>query len=335
MSLSPSKTWIAGETLTAAELNSEFANILNNPISLISPLVAALDADGKEIILDSDGDTSITADTDDQIDIRIAGSDDFTLTANKFDVLAGSTLKVTGIETLTKGADVTAATDLLVNIDGNIFDVTGATTIATIATKGIGTVIKLHFDAALTLTHHATNLVLPGGANILTAAGDEAEFYEYASADWRCTNYTKATGGPVKEFYVYVAASGTVAIAFPYDAQTGGFSVATLGNTEEATFLFAIPADFTTLIEAIILSIPDTSETIQFDIDTSYGASGEASDANTETETDTMLGVTIALLTEIDASGVLSGIAANDYVGMEFDSDTGNIRLVALRIRYN
>ncbi len=35
------------------------------------------DAQGKEIILDADADTSITADTDDQIDIKIAGADDF------------------------------------------------------------------------------------------------------------------------------------------------------------------------------------------------------------------------------------------------------------------
>jgi len=37
--------------------------------------VKDVDVDGTELILDSDGDTSITADTDDQIDIKIAGSD--------------------------------------------------------------------------------------------------------------------------------------------------------------------------------------------------------------------------------------------------------------------
>ena len=35
------------------------------------------DINGDELILDADGDTTITADTDDQIDIRIAGADDF------------------------------------------------------------------------------------------------------------------------------------------------------------------------------------------------------------------------------------------------------------------
>ncbi|MCH7486224.1 MAG: hypothetical protein IIC04_04475, partial [Proteobacteria bacterium] len=75
---------------------------------------------------------------------------------------------------------------------GNTFDITGTNAITSIGTVAVGTWIKLHFDAALTLTHHATDLILPGAANIMTAAGDEAEFVEYASGDWRCTSYTQA-----------------------------------------------------------------------------------------------------------------------------------------------
>ena len=98
-----------------------------------------------------------------------------------------------------KGADVASATALVLLTDGNYFDVTGTTTITSMnTTGGAGTLIKLHFDGALTLTHHATDLILPSGANITTAAGDEAEFIEYASGDYRCTNYTKASGAPVK-----------------------------------------------------------------------------------------------------------------------------------------
>ena len=51
-----------------------------------------IDLNGKELILDADADTSITADTDDQIDIRIAGADDFTFTANTFTAASGSTI---------------------------------------------------------------------------------------------------------------------------------------------------------------------------------------------------------------------------------------------------
>ena len=52
------------------------------------------DLNGSELILDADGDTSITADTDDQIDIKVAGADDFQIVANNFKVLSGSTLTI-------------------------------------------------------------------------------------------------------------------------------------------------------------------------------------------------------------------------------------------------
>jgi len=96
---------------------------------------------------------------------------------------------------LSKGADVASASALPILTDGNYFDVTGTTTITSIDTTGkVGTVIKLHFDGILTLTHDATDLILLGGENITTAAGDEAEFVEYASGDFRCTNYSAAAG---------------------------------------------------------------------------------------------------------------------------------------------
>ena len=70
--------------------------VAHGAATLVGNLVAgeSLDVDGKELILDNDGDTSITADTDDQIDIKIAGADDFQFTANNFNVLSGSTLTV-------------------------------------------------------------------------------------------------------------------------------------------------------------------------------------------------------------------------------------------------
>jgi len=93
-----------------------------------------------------------------------------------------------------KGADVASANALVLGKDGNQFDITGTTTIQSIGTLEVGAVVTLQFDAILTLTHHATDLILPGAANITTAAGDIAEFVEYASGDWRCSNYSRASG---------------------------------------------------------------------------------------------------------------------------------------------
>jgi len=91
-----------------------------------------------------------------------------------------------------KGSDVASANNMTLG-DGNIFDITGTTTINTIATKGIGTIVVLEFDGILQLTHSA-DLFLPTAANITTAAGDMAAFTEYASGDWRCYNYMRADG---------------------------------------------------------------------------------------------------------------------------------------------
>ena len=59
------------------------------------------DINGDELILDADGDTSITADTDDQIDFKIAGADDLRMTANAINVLSGTTLTIDSGATIT------------------------------------------------------------------------------------------------------------------------------------------------------------------------------------------------------------------------------------------
>jgi hypothetical protein len=62
-----------------------------------------LDADlnGTELILDADGDTSLHASTDDQIDFKIAGADDLRMTANAINVLSGTTLTIDSGATIT------------------------------------------------------------------------------------------------------------------------------------------------------------------------------------------------------------------------------------------
>ncbi|KKK65160.1 hypothetical protein LCGC14_2976950, partial [marine sediment metagenome] len=98
---------------------------------------------------------------------------------------------MTGTLSFFQGTPVGSTNDMTLG-DGNVFDITGVTTINTIASKGIGTIIYLQFDGILQLTHSA-DLFLPTAANITTAAGDIATCYEYASADWRCT-YQRADG---------------------------------------------------------------------------------------------------------------------------------------------
>ena len=77
------------------------------------------DQNGGELILDADGDTSITADTDDQIDVKIGGADDFAFKANSFEVQTGSIIDMNGTElVLDADADtsITADTDDTIDI---------------------------------------------------------------------------------------------------------------------------------------------------------------------------------------------------------------------------
>ena len=59
---------------------------------------AGIDTDGQEIILDADADTTITADTDDQIDFKVGGTDRISVKASgssSVDLSAGSSMKLT------------------------------------------------------------------------------------------------------------------------------------------------------------------------------------------------------------------------------------------------
>ena len=77
------------------------------------------DMNGSKLILDTDGDTSIHADTDDQIDIEIAGADDFAFKANKFEVQTGSNIDMNGTELILDAdgdTSITADTDDQIDI---------------------------------------------------------------------------------------------------------------------------------------------------------------------------------------------------------------------------
>lgn len=58
-------------------------------------------------------------------------------------------------------------------------------------------VYNLRFGGALTLTHNATSLIIPGGANITTAANDTGVAEFLGSGNWRINSYTRANGAPI------------------------------------------------------------------------------------------------------------------------------------------
>jgi len=88
-------------------------------------------------------------------------------------VSIASTLK------MTKGGDIASASPLVIDTDGNYFDVTGTTNFSAMTVES-GNFFMLQFDGALTITH-GSGIELPGAANLTTATGDRLMCYATAA----------------------------------------------------------------------------------------------------------------------------------------------------------
>mgnify|MGYP007071577223 CR=1 FL=1 len=107
-----------------------------------------------------------------------------------------------------KGTDApSASTTDLARYGADFTDITGTTGISALGTVRAGGVRRVRFTGILTLTHNATSLILPGAANITTAANDTATFVSLGSGNWLCLSFQKASGQPLA--VVSVASGGT------------------------------------------------------------------------------------------------------------------------------
>jgi hypothetical protein len=140
--------------------------------------VGAHDLNGNTLTLDADADTDITADTDDQIDIRIAGADDFQFTANTFTAQAGSTIAAQALTATTITAsgivktddttEATSTTDGSLQTDGGLSVAKDAVLGDDVKLLSDSAVLSFGADSDTTLTHtDGTGLTL-NSANKLT-----------------------------------------------------------------------------------------------------------------------------------------------------------------------
>ena len=123
---------VLGSAAAASDILTAKAWQVNN--------VSSFDVNGAEFVLDLDGDTSLTADTDDQIDIRIGGSDIYTLTATTFDF--------NGQELI---LDADADTSIHASTDDQVDIKIGGTDRFVIASTGAVSTVTTAADASLTL----------------------------------------------------------------------------------------------------------------------------------------------------------------------------------------
>jgi hypothetical protein len=143
-----------------------------------------------------------------------------------------------------KGGDISSASPLVLDTDGNYFDVTGTTGFSAI-TVAAGTIFMLQFDGALVLTH-GSSLDLPGEANITTAAGDRLIGFAEAADTVQVLSYVTAADPPgrtartaQKPVTVASSAVATHSTALPTDdtipQKTEGDELFTLAITPKAT----------------------------------------------------------------------------------------------------
>lgn len=163
-----------------------------------------IDLNGQQLILDADGNTHITSDTDDQIDIAIAGADDFQFTANTFTVLTGSNIDLNAT-TLQGGSG--SAGDLTLTSTTNATK--GCVTIADgeqgikiggqpdrATTEGTNQLVLIDGTAPVgTLTNAATLYSVAGELTGMDSAGNSTTLTPHTSdGDYIIKSYSAAKG---------------------------------------------------------------------------------------------------------------------------------------------
>jgi hypothetical protein len=119
--------------------------------------------------------------------------------------------------------------------------ITGTTTITSFGTANAGIWREGRFAGALTLTHNGTSLILPGAANITTAANDRFRAYSLGSGNWLVTDYTRASGAAL---IGYIPGGTDVAVSdggTGSSTATGGFD--NLTSASEASVASASTTD--------------------------------------------------------------------------------------------
>lgn len=96
-----------------------------------------------------------------------------------------------GVATIASASTV----DLCSGVPQNYITISGTTTVISFGgTCGAGAVKIVTFSGILTLTYNATSLIIPGGANVITSAGDQAVVVALGSGNWQVISYTPASG---------------------------------------------------------------------------------------------------------------------------------------------
>ncbi len=159
------------------------------------------------------------------------------------------------------------------------------------------------------------------GGNVLTmGANDPAWAAPAAGATkefWAPT--TVVTGGSMTHWELYFVGAKLSAAA------------------QRAYTVFHIPHDFSSITEAVLVVIPlSTQGSANWDINSSYGAIGEAYSTHQEGDSATAYNVVLSQLFEVDISGILSSITVGDHVAIRLleNNSAHDVLVLGVRFKY-
>lgn len=116
-----------------------------------------------------------------------------------------------------------------------------------------------------------------------------------------------------------------------------------LTSGDDCYFILKLPNDFLNLEEAAIVILPDATEMIQWDIEFEAASKGEIENKITVGDLNVQQNVTVDIITELDLMKATAGnpsglfppiLKANNYISVWFQSNTNNIQIMGLRIKY-
>lgn len=173
-SLPPGYLATTGQTILASQHNPPFEDVASSLSQVllrsgVAPMNANLNMNGFRITGLSDG-------------------------VNPTDAVAlGQALLAQGAPWTTESTVASAATCDILGAQSNFIHISGTTTITSLGT-GANRFRIVRFSGILTLTHNATSLILPGAANITTAAGDTMLVVSSNTSNARVVVYQRANG---------------------------------------------------------------------------------------------------------------------------------------------
>ena len=243
------------EPTTAAQISKPVAVVttadsemlmVNYRGEIISSSTESWDVNGSELILDVDGDTSLHANTDDQIDVQISGADDFRFTANTLSVLSGSTLSIDSGATLANSGTITGfnSTSYAVTQSSHGFAVgkvlKSSGSAGAYATSQADSAANAEVIGIVTVVADTNNftLTIAGEIDVAAAVPDVAAgtvVFLSASAAGDLTATEPSTTGQISKPIGIVTTQNAKMLLLPYRGEVIGASTAAIADDAVTT----------------------------------------------------------------------------------------------------